>query len=193
MVDLPVLALTLIPLLSGGMPGSHCANFDPVTLFGMTNPPSHEFMIGCWKPTESFSRWGTTDRNRARIEKFRAPALMCLNKNGSMTMVNLFQPERGRWELNSKGLLIYDPEAPEWGSQIIPVGKRDENGIWMMLPFARGAAGIGLVRVSDEEASTIAEQARDPRYRKATARERPSYRKAGGAQSEDLDFSVPDF
>ena len=33
---------------------------------------------------------------------------------------------------------------------MLPVRKRDENRIWLLLPFTHGSSGIGLVRVTDK-------------------------------------------
>ena len=102
------------------------------------------------------------------MNRFRGNSYMILSRDGSMTMVNFFRPEQGHWELTEKGLLIYDPEFPERGSQVLPVRRRSGRRIVLLLPFADGAVGVGMVRVPEAEAvntepSPRPRAARDPR------------------------------
>jgi hypothetical protein len=68
-----------------------------------------------------------------------------------MKMVNLFRPEQGRWKIRGRALVLYHPKHSDRGVQRIPVKTRDENRIWLLLPFASGATGIGMARVPEEQ------------------------------------------
>ncbi len=151
MLTAQVLALTLIPLLSGGLPASGTPTIDVPVLLGLATPLSRSFMVGTWKCTDYFFRWGVTDTGRARIARFGRSAFMCLNEDGTMKMVNLFRPEQGRWKISGRALVLYHPKHSDRGIQTIPVKKRDENRIWLLLPFASGATGIGMVKVPEEQ------------------------------------------
>jgi hypothetical protein len=153
LLNIQVLALTLIPLLSGIVPTSDGLLASPMALFGIDEAVTADFLVGTWNISDEFFRWGVTDRDKARRRPLRGHALMCLQKDGSMKMVNLFRPSEGQWEVTQRGLLIHDPKFPERGSQVLPVRKRDDNRIWLLLPFSGGAVGIGMVRASDGEAS----------------------------------------
>lgn len=151
MLDIQVLALTLIPLLSGVVPLDTGSVVLPEALLGIEERVAPDFLVGTWKFSDEFFRWGVTDREKAKQKPFRGHSLMCLRKDGSMTMINFFNPAEGRWEVTGQGLLIYDPKFPERGSQILPVRKRDNDRIWLLLPFSGGSVGIGMIRVAEEE------------------------------------------
>jgi hypothetical protein len=122
-------------------------------------------MVGTWKCTDYFFRWGVTDTRRARVSRFGRSAFMCLKEDGTMKMMNLFRPEEGRWEISGGALVLYYPDHPERGTRTIPVKTRDENRIWLLLPFASGATGIGMVRVPEERmrnAETTGRRKTDP-------------------------------
>ncbi|MCX5862776.1 MAG: hypothetical protein NTW27_11745 [Deltaproteobacteria bacterium] len=153
MLNLQVLALSLISVLSGIVPTTDGAMVKPTALLGIDEAVTVDFLVGTWSISDEFFRWGVTDREKARQKPLKGHAIMCLLKDGSMKMVNLFRPTEGRWEVTGQGLLIHDPKFPERGSQVLPVRKRDDNRIWLLLPFSRGAVGIGMVRVSEGEAS----------------------------------------
>ncbi|MGC8604602.1 MAG: hypothetical protein ACP5VS_13085 [Desulfomonilaceae bacterium] len=147
MLDLQVLIITLMPLFSGVTPQESPGSSPAVNLVGISEPLSADFIIGRWKWLDQFSKWGVTDKEKAHITSTdRTEATLEINKDGTFSMSHLFRPEKGRWELSDKGLLIYDPKAIERGTQLIPVRKRDKNRIWMLLPFAQGAIGIGMER-----------------------------------------------
>ncbi len=165
MLNFQVLALALIPLLSGVVPRDG-ALVSPIALLGIEERISAEFMAGTWKSSDEFFRWGITDKEKAKVRQFKGQAHMSLNKDGTMKMVNLFRPQEGRWELSADGVVIFDPRYPERGSQLLPVKKRDKDRIWLLLPFAGGAAGIGMVRVPEGEmALTGAQIVKDPKKR----------------------------
>jgi hypothetical protein len=165
LLNFQVLALALIPLLSGVVPRDG-ALVSPIALLGIEERISAEFMAGTWKSSDEFFRWGITDKEKARVRQFKGQAHMSLNKDGTMKMVNLFRPPEGRWELSADGVVIFDPRYPERGSQLLPVKKRDKDRIWLLLPFAGGAAGIGMVRVPEGEmALTGAQIVKDPKKR----------------------------
>jgi hypothetical protein len=108
-------------------------------------------MVGAWKYSDEFFRWGVTDKDKAKVRPFKGNAFMSLSENGELKMLNFFRPKEGRWELTRAGILIHDPSHPERGSQILPVRKRDKDRIWLLLPFTGGATGIGMARVPDED------------------------------------------
>ena len=165
MLNFQVLALALIPLLSGVVPRDGVM-VSPLALLGIEERISADFMAGTWKSSDEFLRWGITDKEKAKVRQFKGQAYMSLNKDGTMKMVNLFRPPEGRWELSADGVVIFDPRYPERGSQLLPVKKRDKDRIWLLLPFAGGAAGIGMVRVPDGEmALTGAQIVKDPKRR----------------------------
>ena len=116
-------------------------------LVGISESVSADFMIGKWKWLDQFSKWGLTDKEKSRVTTSeKQPAGLEINSDGTYTMTNLFRPVKGRWEISEKGLIIYDPIFPERGTQLIPVRKRDENRIWLLLPFSGGSIGIGMIR-----------------------------------------------
>jgi hypothetical protein len=164
-LNFQVLALALIPLLSGVVPRDG-AMVSPLALLGIEERISADFMAGTWKSSDEFFRWGITDKEKARVRQFKGQAHMSLNRDGTMKMVNLFRPPEGRWEISADGVVIFDPRYPERGSQLLPVKKRDKDRIWLLLPFAGGAAGIGMVRVPDGELpSTGTQIVKDPKKR----------------------------
>ncbi len=150
-LNLQVFALTLIPLFSGGLPGSAVGDPDLFTLLGVQSSISTEFMVGHWRYVDHFCRWGITDKKKATVHRFDEHAVMSLGADGTMRMVKLFRPSEGRWEMTADGIRFYNPEHPERGSQTFPVKKRDENRIWLLLPFSGGAVGIGLARITAED------------------------------------------
>ncbi|MEW6351768.1 MAG: hypothetical protein AB1646_22195 [Thermodesulfobacteriota bacterium] len=149
MLDIQVLALTLIPLLSGGVPQDGRNMVLPLELLGMSQQVTREFMVGTWRNRDQFFRWGVHDRQKATLSPMKREAVMSLKEDGSVEMVNLFAPATGRWDVAGHGIVIHDPSRPEAGSRLIPVRKRDENRIWLLFPFAGGASGIGMERVTD--------------------------------------------
>ncbi len=151
MLSAQVLALTLIPLLSGIVPGEADPGVNIPHLLGLVTPVTKDYLVGTWKYTDHFLRWGITDKKRASVLKGESNAAMCLREDGTMKMVNLFWPPEGRWEICDQGIVIHDPNHPERGSQLIPVRKRDNNRIWLLLPYSGGANGIGMVRVTEDE------------------------------------------
>jgi hypothetical protein len=153
LLNLQVLALSLIPLFSGGIPASEGIALSPLALLGMGEPISTQFIIGTWKYSDDFFRWGITDKAKAKVKPFKGNAFMSVHPDGTVKMVNLFRPAEGRWELSEEGMVIYDPERPERVSHILPIRKRDRDRIWVLLPFTGGASGIGMVRVSEENLS----------------------------------------
>ncbi len=151
MLNLQVLALTLIPLLCPVIPGEGSDFMDPLALLGVEKPVDRPFLVGTWKCTKHFSKWGRLDRKRAKVTDYKGKSYMSLHEDGSVRMLNLFKPARAKWDLNENGIILYDPAHPNRVSKLIPVRKRGEDFVWLILPFAGGANGIGMVRVSDEE------------------------------------------
>lgn len=149
-----MLALSLIPLFSGAIPASEGVALSPLALLGMGEPISAQFIIGTWKYSDDFFRWGITDKTKAKVKPFKGNAFMSVHPDGTVKMVNLFRPAEGRWELSEEGIVIYDPQRPERVSHILPIRKRDQDRIWVLLPFTGGASGIGMVRVSKENLSS---------------------------------------
>jgi hypothetical protein len=145
-----ILALALIPFLSGGVPRNE-VNISPLALIGFEDQITTDYMVGTWKYSDEFFRWGITDKERSRVRPFKGHSLMTLDKDGSLKMVNFFKPDEGRWEMTADGIAIVDPRFPERSAQVLPIRKRDGDRIWVLLPFSGGSAGIGMVRVKDEE------------------------------------------
>ena len=154
MLHMQVLVLALMPLLSGVVPRNG-AMVSPMELLGIEARITSDFMAGTWKSSDEFFRWGVTDKEKAKVRPFRKPAYMALNRDGAMRMINLFRPSEGRWKPSPDGIVIFDPRHPERGSQLLPVKKRDKDKIWLLLPFAGGATGIGMVRVPDGEMPSV--------------------------------------
>jgi hypothetical protein len=191
-LNMQVLALALIPLLSGVVPRDG-AMVSPLALLGIEERISADFIAGTWKSSDEFFRWGITDKDKAKIRSFRGQATMSLNNDGTMKMVNLFRPSEGRWELSADGLVIFDPRYPERGSQLLPVKKRDKDRIWLLLPFAGGATGIGMERVPDGEMALTGTQiVKDPKKRsKNSYRSRPPVRQEPADPVAPSDDSKP--
>lgn len=147
LLDIQVLVLTLMPLFSGVTPQESPGVNPTVNLVGVSQQVNADFIVGRWKWLDHFSRWGVTDKEKSRvIPTDRSQAVLEINSDGTFSMSHLFRPAQGRWELTAKGLLIYDPAAPDRGTQLIPIRKRDTNKIWLLLPFSGGSIGIGMVR-----------------------------------------------
>ncbi len=153
MLNIQVFALTLIPLLAGVVPNEAGIPRSPLIAGVEEAGVMSDFMVGTWRCADDFFRWGVTGRKSARVTRFKGKCFMTLREDGTMKMENLFRPSEGRWEMTDQGLLLYDEKYPKRGSQLLPVRKRDENRIWVLLPFAHGANGIGLVRVTEEAAA----------------------------------------
>lgn len=151
LLNLQVLALTLIPLLCPVVPGDGADYMDPLTLLGIEESVDRPFLLGTWKCTKHFVKWGRLDRKRAKVTEYSGRSYMSLYEDGSVRMLNLFQPERGKWDLTEDGIVLYDPARPDRVSKLIPVHKRSKDFVWLILPFAGGANGIGMVRVSAED------------------------------------------
>ncbi len=166
MLNLQVLALSLIPLFSGAIPASNGGALSPLALLGMGEPISAQFIVGTWKCSDDFFRWGITDKAKAKVKPFKANASMSVYQDGTVKMVNLFRPAEGRWELSDEGIVIYDPERPQRISHILPIRKRDQDHIWVLLPFAGGASGIGMVRVPEENPSSSETSGRSDKKRR---------------------------
>lgn len=173
MLDLQILALTLIPLFAAIVPAEGDAPSATLALLGMDEPITSEFLTGTWKSSDEFVRWGFTDRERSRIKPFKGNSYMSLRSDGSMTMLNFFRPQQGRWELTDRGLLIHDPKHPERGTQILTVRKRDKDRIWLLLPFSGGSTGIGMVRVPDDEPDGVQSKEKSSSVKHHRTRSRP--------------------
>ncbi len=151
MFELQILFLTLIPVFSGIVPHDSLSGCSPSALFGVAEAVTADFLHGTWQTSDEFFKWGVTDRQKATLRPFRETGFARFNKDGTMRMVNLFQPNEGMWEVTNKGLILRDPRYPEAPAQVVPVRKRDENRIWLLMPFSGGAIGIGLVRTPRED------------------------------------------
>jgi hypothetical protein len=162
-----VLALTLIPLLSGIVPAEGAPGANIPHLLGAVTPVTKDFMVGTWKYTDHFLRWGITDKKKASVLRVESNAFMSLREDGTVKMVNLFWPSEGRWDICEQGIIIHDPNRPDRGSQLIPVRKRDDNRIWLLLPYSGGANGIGMVKVTEDEQGVAAKKSK-PRRRSAS-------------------------
>lgn len=173
MLDLQILALTLIPIFAAVVPAEGDVRSAALALLGMDEPVTSEFLAGTWKSSDEFVRWGSTDREKSRIKPFKGNSYMSLRGDGSMKMVNFFRPEEGRWELTERGLLIHDPKHPERGTQILTVRKRDKDRIWLLLPFSAGSTGIGMVRVPDGEPDTVQSKEVSSPVKRPKTRTRP--------------------
>ncbi len=121
-----------------------------VPILGIEQSLSKEFLCGTWKFSEEFFRWGATDLKRSTVKPSHGNSLMILRSDGTMEMRKLFIPSQGVWELTASGILIHDPKHPERPPRLLPVKKRSDDGIWILLPFSNGAVGIGMVKVSEE-------------------------------------------
>jgi len=146
---------------------------NPAALLGIEESITAEFMVGTWKYSDEFFRWGVTDKDKAKVRPFKGNAFMSLGQDGALKMFNLFRPNEGRWEITRAGILIHDPSHPERGSQILPVRKRSKDRIWVLLPFTGGATGIGMMRVPDEEFRRVSEKpgADPPKHQRSNRRQ----------------------
>jgi len=170
-----VLVLALISFLSSAVPKEDII-LSPLSLLGIEDRVSSDFMIGTWKYTDEFFKWGITDKERSIVRLFRGNAYMSLSKDGSIKMVNFLKPEVGKWEISPQGIVIRDPRFPERGAQIIPIRKRDENRIWLLLPFTGGSGGIGMVRVPEESIKAAAtENETKPRKQRKSPQSQSNY------------------
>jgi hypothetical protein len=150
-VNLQVFILTLMPLLSGTVPADGRMPIGALSFLGIGDTISSEFLVGTWKYSDEFFKWGITDKESAEVKPFRGRAFMSLGQDGTMKMINLFRPTEGRWELTEEGIVLFDPRYADRVAQIVPVRKRDHERIWLLLPFTGGASGIGMKRVSEQE------------------------------------------
>lgn len=196
MLTIQIMALSLIPLLSGIVPDDRTIS-SPAHLLGVEGQVSEEFLIGTWKYSEDFFRWGLADKDKAKIRPFRGNAYMRVERGGVIKMINLFKPSEANWELSQEGILIRDPKYPDRSSQILPIKKRDKDRIWVMLPFAAGSTGIGMVRVPDDEISSsehYVEKTSQKRRRSYDQYENPSRgagRNSGISTPEPTPLEVP--
>jgi hypothetical protein len=147
---LQIMVLTLIPLLPSPVPGD-AVQGAPFALLGIGEGVTREFMLGTWKYSDEFCRWGATDKERARIKPFSGSAFMSLRDDGTAKMLNLFRPADARWRVSEEGIVVFLPDHPERSLQELPIRKRDQDRIWVLLPFTGGASGIGMIRVGEEE------------------------------------------
>ncbi|MFH1114923.1 MAG: hypothetical protein V1792_13510 [Pseudomonadota bacterium] len=150
MLNIQIFALTLIPLLAGVVPNEAGIPRSPLIVGVEAAGDMSDFVVGTWRCADDFFRWGVTSRETTRVKRFTGKCLMTLRKDGTMKMENLFRPSEGRWEMTDQGLLLYDGRNPKRAAQLLPVRKRDENRMWVLLPFAHGANGIGMERVTEE-------------------------------------------
>jgi hypothetical protein len=168
LLNAQVLALALIPLLSGAVPRDGVM-VSPMSLLGIEEHVTADFLVGTWKCSDEFFKWGVTDKEKSTVRSFRGQALMSLTKDGEIKMTNFFRPAEARWELSSDRLIVYDPKFPERSPQALPVRKRDKDKIWILLPFTGGSAGIGMVRVENEATTSVkpAAETHPPKQRKS--------------------------
>lgn len=150
-----MLFLTLIPVFSGIVPHDGLTSALPGALFGISEPLTKEFLTGTWKTSEEFFKWGITDREKSTVRPVRKPGYVSFNKDGSLKMANLFHPAEGRWELRETELVLMDPRYPQSTKRLISVRKRDNDRIWLLLPFSGGAIGVGMERVPDDEFQAV--------------------------------------
>ena len=61
MLNLQVLILTLVPLLSGAVPADGKMPIGALSLLGIGERLSAEFLVGTWRYSDEFFRWGITD------------------------------------------------------------------------------------------------------------------------------------
>ncbi len=170
MLNLQVFILTLMPLLSGAVPGDGRMPIGALSFLGIGPSISSESLVGTWKYSDEFFKWGITDKERAEVKPSRAQAFMSLRSDGTMKMVHLFRPADGKWELSDDGIVLFDPRYPDRVAQILPVRKRDQDRIWLLLPFTGGASGIGMKRVSEDEMTKAQASTANatPKHRKRT-------------------------
>ncbi len=150
MLKAQILALLLIPFFSGTVPLDRAA-VSPFTVLGFQEQVTQEFLVGAWRSSDEFFKWGATDKEKSKIRSSRGSAVMKVESNGEIRMENFFKPTEGRWEITPDGISISDPRFPDRTPQLLPIRKRDDNRIWILLPFTNGSVGIGMVRVTEEE------------------------------------------
>jgi hypothetical protein len=193
-LNLQVFVLALIPLLSGAVPGDGRMPMGALSLLGIGEPISREFMVGTWKYSDEFFRWGITDKEKAAVKPFHGRAFMSLSQEGTVKMVNLFRPTEARWEVSDEGIVMYDPARSERIAQVLPVRKRDQNRIWLLLPFTGGASGIGMVRVPEEALSqTQPSRVETPTKRKKHQESLDPFRPRRQPDAEDSQRPEPEF
>ncbi len=173
----------MIPLLSGIVPDDRSA-LSSTALLGMEDSVTEQFLVGTWKYSEDLFRWGLADKEKARIKPSRTQAFMRLREDGTIHMVNFFRPANGHWHLTPEGIAISGPGFPD-RFQILPVRKRDKDRIWLLLPFASGSIGIGMLRIPDEDPSVL-----EKKIRSDTRRERP--RSSGESMRRETEPDVPE-
>lgn len=183
MLNIQILVLSLIPLLSGIVPDDRSA-LSSTALLGMEDSVSEQFLVGTWKYSEDLFRWGLADKEKARIKPSRTQAFMRLREDGTIHMVNFFRPTNGHWHLTPEGIAISGPGFPD-RFQILPVRKRDKDRIWLLLPFASGSIGIGMLRIPDEDLSIL-----EKKIRSDTRRERQ--RSSGESMRLETEPDVPE-
>lgn len=166
MLNIQILVLSLIPLLSGIVPDDRSA-LSSAALLGMEDSVTEQFLVGTWKYSEDLFRWGLADKEKARIKPSKTQAFMKLQEDGSIHMVNFFRPAAGNWHLTPQGIAISAPGFPD-RLQILPVRKRDKDRIWLLLPFASGSIGIGMLRIPDEDLSILEKKIRPDMRRERT-------------------------
>ena len=84
LLNLQVLALTLIPFLSGVAPGDVGIIQDASAILGVDKEVTAQFLVGRWECSEGLFRWGVTDRQKARVTPYRGKASMSLNEDGTL-------------------------------------------------------------------------------------------------------------
>lgn len=164
MLELQILFLTLIPVFSGIVPHDSLSGLSPSALFGVAERVTADFLQGTWQTSDEFFKWGVTDRQKATLRPFREKGFVRFNKDGTMRMANLFQPSEGRWEVTEKGLVLTDPRYPDAPPRVVPLRKRDENRMWLLIPFSGGAIGIGLARTPRDDIPFEELQKKAPKY-----------------------------
>ncbi len=197
MLKAQILALLLIPFLSGAAPRDG-ATVSPLSLLGMQEYVTSDFIVGQWRYSDEFFRWGITDREKSRIRPVKGRGLMTVNADGTIKMSNLFKPDAGHWELTQDGIKITDPSLPDHTPQLLPIRKRDANHIWVLLPFTGGAAGIGMARVVEDAAAPVVSdkreetksEAKQQRTRRSVFQDRRPYQRwdqPGAMRRQDSD------
>ncbi len=78
MLNLQVFILTLIPLLSGAVPGDGRMPIGALSFLGIGPSISSEFLVGTWRYSDEFFKWGITDKERAEVKPARrGPLCLC--------------------------------------------------------------------------------------------------------------------
>jgi hypothetical protein len=196
-----ILALLLIPFLSGAAPRDG-ATVSPLSLLGIEEYVTSDFIVGQWRYSDEFFRWGVTDRERSRIRPVKGQGSMTLNADGTVKMSNLFKPDEGYWEITPDGIKITDPKLPDHTPQLLPIRKRDADHIWVLLPFTGGAAGIGMARVVEgaaepavsDKREEIKPEPKQQRPRRSVFHDRRPYQRwdrPGAMRSEEKESRSP--